>query len=306
MLLPLLAGCAERNIDFSGSFEIDQPTDPEFVQARATAMIMSLGWDERRNQIYVSDGRSLLVQDWWRPRGAWFWRDYDSLTIQVDSRSGLVTVYVYLRDRDWRNRDIKHRAETFERMLDEYYNLRDQVVPEILDRASEELPVRTLFHPATMIPVEHLAQFDREPLDEVLQRRLAQWEAGEIPSTRERHRAERREFLRNFSLWYGLPALVGTLVLLLIWRFLVPHSELGVRGKRVLFVTLGFMVYAPVMIPMMGYTTYAASLIYPGPIVFFELIFVSIWTGAIVLLQLPTLLVLWLLSRWLIRPRSQA
>lgn len=162
-----------------------------------------------------------------------------------------------------------------------------------------------LAHPATRLPVEHLAHFDRELLDEMLQRRLAQWEAGEFPSTRERHQAERRVFLSNLSQWYGLPALIGTLALLLIWQFIVPHFELGVRGKRALFVTLGFMVYAPVMLPMMGYTTYAASLIYPGPIVFFELIFVAIWTGVIVLLQLPTLLVLWLLSRWLINPRSQ-
>ncbi|MCC5868718.1 MAG: hypothetical protein JJU27_09405 [Gammaproteobacteria bacterium] len=306
VLLGMVAGCSQAGIYVDGTFEIDEPIDLELLQKSTTAAVIASDWDVRRDEIHIREGRPpMLYQEWWRLRGAWFWKEYDALLVVAGAESNVITVHVNLRNHRLKHLVPRHRQAALEQMLDEYYALRDEVFPDILGRPATELDIRTLRHPAMGVPVEQLARFDREPLNDLLERRLAQWEAGALPGTPERQREKRWELLKELGLWYGLPVLIGTLVLLLIWRFIVPHWDFGVSGRRALFVTLGFLIYAPVAVPFMGITTYAGSLIYPGPVVFFELILVSIITGVIVVLQLPALVVLWLVSRWLIKPTEE-
>lgn len=297
-----LTGCSQWVVHVAGQFEIEESVDDmDSFQSSAVAALSALGWELRRNDLLVDNERHRLFQDWHRMRGSWFWSEYDSLNFWADNEVGVITVTVsFPQISNLRNISPSYREQTLERMLDDYYLIRDEVFPAILGRSPSQLLIRTRGHPARALPVELLADFDREPLDAASERRLAQWNAGLIAGTREYQRSELREFLSQLSLWYGLPALLGTIVLALVWRYFVPHWELGIRGKRALFVALGFLIYAPVMLPMMGVTTYAASFVFPGPVAFFELIIVSILTGMITL-QLLVIVLLWLVSRWLIK-----
>jgi hypothetical protein len=272
-----------------GSFEIDAPVELDSFHARATEALTPLGW-VAQSEPHIRESDCTYHQEWWRQRGAWLWWTYDSIYLFLDCRRGLIDVRVNLRD----------RAKTLEQKLDEYYSLRNAVFPEILGVSAAELDYRTTEHPAQSVPVESLAAFDREPLDDAQKRRLALWEAGEWPSTREQGWESLRESLMEQRVWYGLPALIGTVVLLLVWRFVVRGRSYSVTAKRTLFVLLGTLAWAPAPMPMLPVTTVGAALFWPAPLFLIFLFPMWIVTGAI---WVPgaAALVLWLISRILIR-----
>ncbi len=286
-----LMGCTKASDIFQGSFEIHAPVDPRSFHADASVALAALGWEPQSDPRFGANEESCVVyKDWWRQRGRWFWWNYDAIYLVVTCNPDWVSIGVTLSD----------RTKTFEEKLDEYYELRNTVFPEILGLPVEALDIRTTRHPARYVPVESLAAFDREPLDDAQKRRLVQWEAGELPSTRQARRAKFIDTLREQGPWYGLPALIGTVVLVLVWRFVVLRRTFSVTAKRAVFVVLGTLAWAPAPMPMLPVTTVGATLFWPVPLFLIFLFPMWIVTGTI---WVPSVvaLVLWLISRRLIR-----
>ncbi len=300
LLLALLAasvlmGCTKASDIFQASFEIHAPADPHSFHAEASVVLAALGWEPQGDPRFGANEEScVMYKDWWRQRGHLFWWNYDGIYLVITCNPDWVSVGVTLSD----------RTKPFEEKLDEYYELRNTVFPEILGLPVDALDIRTTRHPARYVPVESLAAFDREPLDDAQKRRLAQWEAGELPSTQQARRARFVKALREQGPWYGVPALIGTVVLVLVWRFVVLRRRFSVTAKRALFVGLGTLAWAPAPMPMLPVTTVGATLFWPVP--FFLVFLIPLWivTGTF-LIPAAVAIVLWIMSLWLFRRQSQ-
>lgn len=278
VLSAFLIGCQSRP-DLTGVFQLDLASTSVSLSESIAHSLSELGYTPTREPYFFRDDGCSFSEPWKREAGL---RHYgDEITIVVSCPEGTVEVMVQtVRTEDgW----------------DHYYDLRDRVFPEIIGHADKAPEIRTIRHPAATLPIEAIAAFDREPLTASLEQRVAEWQAGQYPGRAERQRARRLAALRDFAFWYGLPALAGTAIFALLWRYVVQRRTYSARHRRALFVLLGCLAWAPAPLPMLPFTTVGATLIFPGPGAILLLLPFWLFTGAVVVPAATTFL-LWVVS----------
>lgn len=278
VLSAFLIGCQSRP-DLTGVFQLDLASTSVPLSESIAYSLSELGYTPTREPFFFRDDGCSFSEPWKREAGL---RHYgDEITIVVSCPEGTVEVMV--------------QTVQTEAGWDHYYDLRDRVFPAILGHADEAPEIRTIRHPAATLPIEAIAAFDREPLTASLEQRVAEWQAGQYPGRTERQRARRLAALRDFAFWYGLPALAGTAIFALLWRYVVQRRSYSARGRRALFVLFGCLAWAPAPLPMLPFTTVGATLIFPGPGAILLLLPFWLFTGAVVVPAAATFL-LWLVS----------
>lgn len=282
--LAFLSGCQPQR-DLTGVFELKLSTTSDAVQERAADALTALGYMPTRERYFFMDDGCSFSEPWRRDAGLRRYGDEVTIIVRCPDATVEVSVHTVQTDAGWAH----------------YYDLRDRIFPTIAGDTQGAADARTVRHPAGTLPVEELVEFDREPLSDSLEQRVAQWRAGEYPGQRERQRARRLDGFREFALWYGLPALVGTAAFALLWRYVVQRRGYSVPGRRVLFVLLGSLAWAPAPLPMLPFTTVGATLLWPVP--GFILLLFPAWivTGAI-LIPAAAAFLLWLVSLRAIGP----
>ncbi len=278
VLSAFLIGCQSRP-DLTGVFQLDLASTSVSLSESIAHSLSELGYTPTREPFFFRDDGCSFSEPWKREGGL---RHYgDEITVIVSCPEGTVEVMV--------------QTVQTEAGWDHYYDLRDSVFPAILGDADEAPEIRTIRHPAATLPIEAIAAFDREPLTASLEQRVAEWQVGQHPGRAERQRARRLAALRDFAFWYGLPALAGTAIFALLWRYLVQRRSYSARGRRALFVLFGCLAWAPAPLPMLPFTTVGATLIFPAPGAILLLLPFWLFTGAVVVPAAATLL-LWLVS----------